>query len=95
MMRNLLLAAFATALAAAPQQAGNSGPAANPNKALIYRYCVTCHNQKLKTAKLDLSALDLAHPEKDALIWERAIRKLRGGMMPPPGASRPDRKSVE
>ena len=69
MMRNLLLAAFATALAAAPQQAGNSGPAANPNKALIDRYCVTCHNQKLKTAKLDLSALDLAHPEKDALIW--------------------------
>ena len=94
MMRNLLLAAFATALAAAPQQAGNSGPAANPNKALIDRYCVTCHNQKLKTAKLDLSALDLAHPEKDALIWERAIRKLRGGMMPPPGASRPPLEGV-
>ena len=33
--------------------------------------------------------LDVAHPEKDALIWERAIRKLRGGMMPPPGAARP------
>jgi hypothetical protein len=57
--------------------------------AVINRYCVTCHNQRLKTAKLALDTLDLAHPEKDALAWERAIRKLRGGMMPPPGAARP------
>jgi hypothetical protein len=55
----------------------------------INRYCVTCHNQRLKTAKLELDKLDLTHPEKDALTWERAIRKLRGGMMPPPGAARP------
>ena len=54
--------------------------------AVVNRYCVTCHNQRLKTAKLELDRLDLAHPEKDALTWERAIRKLRGGMMPPPGA---------
>src|SRR5215831_19034426 len=59
------------------------------NQALINRYCVTCHNQRLKTAKLELDKLDLTHPEKNALLWERAIRKLRGGMMPPPGASRP------
>ena len=57
--------------------------------ATINRYCVTCHNQRLKTAKLELDALDVTHPEKDALSWERAIRKLRGGMMPPPGAARP------
>src|SRR5215472_3760136 len=91
-MRNLLLAAFAAcSLTAAPQETAKepSAAAANPNKALIDKYCVTCHNAKLKTAKLDLSALDLAHPEKDALTWERAIRKLRGGMMPPPGAPRP------
>ncbi|HEY7335652.1 MAG TPA: DUF1592 domain-containing protein [Bryobacteraceae bacterium] len=90
-MRTLLLAALAASLVtAAPQQAGDQAPAAaNPNQALINRYCVTCHNQRLKTAKLELDKLDLAHPEKDALLWERAIRKLRGGMMPPPGASRP------
>jgi len=57
--------------------------------AVVNRYCVTCHNQRLKTAKLELDRLDLTHPEKDALAWERAIRKLRGGMMPPPGAARP------
>ena len=60
-----------------------------PSQALVNRYCVTCHNQRLKTAKLELDRLDLTHPEKDALAWERAIRKLRGGMMPPPGAARP------
>ena len=64
-------------------------PGAAPHQALVNKYCVTCHNQKLKTAKLELDTLDLAHPEKDALAWERAIRKLRGGMMPPPGAPRP------
>ena len=64
-------------------------PAANPNQALVNRYCVTCPNQRLKTAKLELDQLDLAHPEKDGLVWERANRKRRGGMMPPPGAARP------
>ena len=75
---------------AAPQQAAKETPAAaNPNQVLVNRYCVTCHNQRLKTAKLALDALDLTHPEKDPVTWERAIRKLRGGMMPPPGAPRP------
>src|SRR5690348_13574748 len=95
-MRNLLLAVLAAgALGAAPQQAEKSTASTpNPNQALINRYCVTCHNQRLKTAKLELDKADLAHPEKDALIWERAIRKLRGGMMPPPGASRPPVEAV-
>ena len=68
-MRTLLLIAVAAgALAAAPADLNTP----DSNKALINRYCVTCHNQKLKTAKLSLDTLDLEHPEKDALIWERA-----------------------
>src|SRR5205085_4485979 len=63
--------------------------AALPGQALIDRYCITCHNQRLKTANLALDTLALSHPENDALVWERAIRKLRAGMMPPPGAPRP------
>jgi Protein of unknown function (DUF1592)/Protein of unknown function (DUF1588)/Protein of unknown function (DUF1585)/Protein of unknown function (DUF1587)/Protein of unknown function (DUF1595) len=94
-MRTLLLAALVTSvLTAAPQQTGKPAAAANPNQALINRYCTTCHNQKLRTAKLALDVLDLSHPEKDALVWERAIRKLRGGMMPPPGAPRPPVEAV-
>src|SRR5262249_7298871 len=49
---------------------------------------------RLKTANLTLDVLDITHPEKDALTWERAIRKLRGGMMPPPGAPRPALEAV-
>src|SRR5579864_5499912 len=95
-MRNLLVAAMAAgAFAAAAQTADKQAPAAgNPNQALVKRYCATCHNEKLRTAKLALDVLDLTHPEKDALIWERAIRKLRGGMMPPPGAPRPPAEAV-
>jgi len=101
MMRNLLLAAAfaACALTAAPQQAAKSAPApatpsADPNRALVNRYCVTCHNSKLKTANLAFDVIDLAHPEKNAITWERAIRKLRGGMMPPPGAPKPPLAAV-
>jgi len=95
-MRTLLLALWvACSLIAAPQETGKEAPApANPNRALLNRYCVTCHNQRLRTAKLAFDTMDLAHPEKDSLIWERAIRKLRGGMMPPPGAPRPPVEAV-
>ena len=92
--RRLLLFALCPllfALFAARAEAQTS----DPNQALVNRYCVTCHNQRLKTAKLELDTLDLTHPEKDALAWERAIRKLRGGMMPPPGAARPAATDVQ
>ena len=95
-MRNLFLFAFSlgTIFGAPPQESKPSPAAADPNRALVNRYCVGCHNQRLKTAKLELDVLDLTHPEKNALTWERAIRKLRGGMMPPPGAPRPPLEDV-
>jgi hypothetical protein len=58
-------------------------------RALLDQYCVTCHNDKLKTANFSLQKLDLAtagdHPE----VWEKVVRKLRAGLMPPPGIRRP------
>jgi mono/diheme cytochrome c family protein len=57
---------------------------------LIEQYCVTCHNQKLKTAGLALDALDATKPQADAETWERVIGKLRARSMPPPGRPRPD-----
>lgn len=67
---------------------------ANPNRALLDTYCVTCHNQKAKTAGLTFDTMDVAHPDKDIAVWEKAVRKLQGGMMPPPGMKRPDQASV-
>jgi hypothetical protein len=64
-------------------------------RALLDKYCVTCHNQRLKTANLTFDTMDLAHVATDGAVWEKAVRKLRGGMMPPPGAPRPDLTAVE
>jgi hypothetical protein len=61
--------------------------------AVANRYCATCHNNKLKTGGLTLERLDIRNPAKggDAVLetWEKAIRKVRVGMMPPQGALKP------
>lgn len=58
-------------------------------RALLNRYCVTCHNDKLKTAGLELDKLDTARVSEHADKWEMVVRKLRAGMMPPSGMPRP------
>jgi mono/diheme cytochrome c family protein len=87
------------ALVCGPSSVGAATPANNPpapaSRALLDRYCIACHNQKAKTANLSFDTMDLTHLAKDALVWERAVRKLRGGMMPPPGAPRPDPVAVD
>src|SRR5215831_18333454 len=77
------------ALAIAGQTAQQAGTATSP-AATINRYCVTCHNDRLKTAGLSLAGLDVEHPSAKAEIWEKVIRKLRTSAMPPPNAPRPD-----
>ena len=57
---------------------------------MLDRYCVTCHNERLRTAGLALDAADPAAVAHDARIWEQVIRKLRIGAMPPPGRPRPE-----
>ena len=65
------------------------------HQALVTQYCVTCHNQRTKTAGLTFDTMSLAEVGKDAKIWEEAVRKLRGGMMPPPGARQPEKAAVK
>jgi hypothetical protein len=57
---------------------------------VLDKYCVTCHNQRLKTAGFTLDNLDLAKVSADAQVWEKVIRKLQSGTMPPAGLPRPD-----
>jgi hypothetical protein len=56
---------------------------------VLEQYCVYCHNEQNRTANLSLENLDLALVSQDAELWEKVIRKLRAGMMPPPGMPRP------
>ena len=56
---------------------------------VVQRYCVTCHNDQLLTGNLTLSSFDVDKAAEEAETAERMIRKLRVGMMPPPGMPRP------
>jgi hypothetical protein len=68
---------------------------ADPQQDLLNQYCITCHNQKLKTGGLELDKLDVHNVAPNAEQWEKVVRKLRTGMMPPAGARRPDRATLD
>ena len=61
-----------------------------PQKALINRYCVGCHNQRTKSGNLRLDELDVTDVAKNSDTWEKVVRKVGAGMMPPSGMPRPD-----
>jgi mono/diheme cytochrome c family protein len=82
---------------AAPFDAAQGAPSdsGGAQRALVDRYCVVCHNAKLKTANLLLDGLDLARLGDHAEIAEKVVRKLRAGLMPPTGMPRPDPATLE
>jgi hypothetical protein len=65
------------------------------HKATIDQYCVTCHNQRLKTGGLSLDTFDIANLHANAETWENVVRKLRVGAMPPQGIRRPDQQTTD
>src|SRR5687768_5005053 len=79
------------AVTAAPQTARST----ETPRALLDRYCVTCHSDRVKTANLSLQGLDLTKVADDAEVWEKVIRKMRAGVMPPPDLPRPPRAEYE
>ena len=91
----LATAALSSASVIAQQQAPATAATQSSQQALLKQYCVTCHNQRSKTAGVMFDTMDLSDVSKNADVWERAVRKLRGGMMPPPGARQPDRAAAE
>jgi len=86
--------------AAAPAQPASAAPA-SPQRALVDRYCVGCHNQRGKAAgqeparKITLDDADISHVADHPDVWERVVRKMRAGMMPPAGARRPDKPTYD
>ena len=70
----------------------------SPQKAFLDRYCLSCHTQSLKdrgTVPIALDRMDLSNIAADAETWEKVIRRVRAGVMPPPGAARPDPKAAQ
>jgi mono/diheme cytochrome c family protein len=76
------------AVAAAPNST-------TPEAAFLAQYCIGCHNQRAKIAGLTLDTLDVTRVGPDAETWERVVKKIRTGMMPPSGARRPERGALD
>ncbi len=66
-----------------------TAPAKSTAQAAIDRYCVSCHNARLKRGDLVLEGLPVDSPGGNAGVWEKVVKKLQAGVMPPPGAARP------
>jgi mono/diheme cytochrome c family protein len=93
---------LAAILAAAAVHTQAAGPAQRPDgaqaapatpQATLQRYCLTCHNQNLKQRGTVPIAFDTLNPSNvgaDAEVWEKVVRKVRTGLMPPAGRPRPD-----
>ncbi len=82
-----------------PPDGSSSGAYGLPNVAdanddLVRVYCVRCHNERRLLGNLTLEEFDAANPVANAETAEKMIRKLRAGMMPPPGVSRPPEADV-
>ena len=72
--------------------------AAAEHESLLQRYCITCHNERLAdrgTVPIELRTADLADVPATADVWEKVVRKLRTGTMPPLGRPRPDDAAVD
>ncbi len=89
------------ALWTVPQAAAPQGPPASAapsstadSRAVLDRYCVTCHNERAKIAGLTLDKVDLSDIPANADVLEKVVRKVRVGMMPPQGAPRPDQAAA-
>ena len=93
----IILISLAAVFTAAPRstQTAPQAPASQAQLDTINQYCVGCHNDRAKTGGVSFQGLTPAsigeHPE----VFEKAVRKLRGRVMPPPGSKQPDAKAID
>jgi hypothetical protein len=61
------------------------------SRAFLDQYCITCHNERLRQSGLMFDRMDVSNVGEAADVWEKVVRKLRAGSMPPEGRPRPDK----
>src|SRR3984885_10871731 len=89
----IAVAGLAGVLTAAPT--GQPADAADAQLATVKQYCVGCHSDKAKIGGISFQGITADSVGKDPELFEKAVRKLRGRVMPPPGAKQPDGKAVD
>ena len=85
-------------VAASPQASVPLATSATGQRAVLQKYCLSCHNQGMKqrgAVPIALDQLDLTRAAQDAETWERVIRKVRTGLMPPARAAHPDKATAD
>jgi cytochrome c551/c552 len=95
--KRVVLGALAAALLTESPARSQPRPSvdAAAEAALLKQYCVACHNDKMKTGGLSLENADLSRAGEKPEMWEKVVRKLRAGLMPPPAVRRPDWQSYQ
>ncbi|MBL8168685.1 MAG: DUF1592 domain-containing protein [Acidobacteria bacterium] len=83
-----IVAAFYAGVTSRAQRATTADTTAQ--RALLEEYCVACHNQKSSTAGISLQGLDYSNVASNADVWEKVLRKVRTGQMPPAKAPKPE-----
>jgi hypothetical protein len=89
-----LISRWVSALFAAGGFLGLAGPQDPATRAVIDRYCASCHNERLKTGGLALDG-SAKTPAENPEVWEKVVRKLRPRYMPPAGLPRPDERTYQ
>src|SRR5689334_14808210 len=87
----VVIAATAVAIVRAGQENRSSEPA----RQLLATYCNNCHSARIHAGGLVLESLSLDAVPEHADVWEKAIRKLRGRQMPPPGSRQPEQRDID
>ena len=80
--------------ARSPQSGDPAVGAPSSTRAVLDTYCVPCHNERARVGGLVLEHIDVRDIGGGAAIWEKVIRKVRTGAMPPAGRHRPDPSTV-
>lgn len=92
----LLMAVVQAQAPATPRTTLESGaPSVDEQRALVTQYCAGCHSDQRKSGDFSWAAIDLAHPERHSEQLEKVILKLRAGLMPPAGVTRPDTPTLQ
>ena len=79
----------------AKPQSSSSAETASQHREVLKSYCLTCHNETLRTADLLLDQVDVGQVRESPEVWRKVVQKLRAGAMPPPGMPRPDQATYD
>src|SRR5438132_180706 len=94
-LAGVLTASLAGVFTASPGTPALQTSATQAQLATINQYCVGCHNDRAKTGGVSFEGLKPESIGEEAEVFEKAVRKLRGRVMPPPGSEQPDATAID